>query len=276
MYVPKYPKTQSLWKRDMRMFCDCADLNFPGIVNKCPNCGGKPSKVEGFGLIVPGQYTWPEFQAVENWHVTEKIHGQNIRIVCNVQHFDNAPSEYEVVFYGRRGKEGSVNKYLLPRLKKYFTADLFKSAFNLEFDDEKENYQQQVILYGEGYGDKIQSWHYGLEEEQSFILFDVVVGGIWLTQETVTELAQELGIERVPILYSSETKYKAIDLCVRGFESRLCPGHPAEGVVARSEPLMLHRTRRTPIMWKLKCKDYDALRQFKTTGVVQPDKYKGF
>lgn len=251
MLVPKYPKIQSLWKRDMEAEGDAR------------------------GLIMPGQYTMDEFFSIRRWHFTEKIHGQNIRIGYNVQHYDNGPSRYEVAYCGRTGGEETIQKDLVPKLREYFSPDLFMSHFDTDFDG--EHFEFNVVLYGEGYGDKIQSWHYGMDKgEQSFILFDVLINGTWLSQDAVTQLAKELGLERVPILYSGGSEQIAIDLCRHGFESRLCPGHPAEGVMARSEPLVLHRYRKTPIQWKLKCKDYEALRQYIETGIVQKDKYKGF
>lgn len=250
MNVPRYPKIQSLWKRDME------------------------AEGHGKGLIMPGEYVMEEFKAIQRWHFTEKIHGQNIRIGYHVQHYDNAPSEYEVEFYGRRGGEGSIQPDLLKRLYEYFTPDLFMCHFDTDFDG--EHHEFQVVLYGEGYGDKIQSWHYGLDGEQSFILFDAVINGIWLQQDAVTALAEQLGLERVPILFSGGSEQIGINLCKDGFDSRICPGHPAEGVMARSEPLVLHRYHKTPIQWKLKCKDYDNLRQYHETGYVAKDKFKGF
>lgn len=255
--VPRYPKTQSLWKRDMRMFCDCADLDFPGVTDKCPNCGEKPSKVDGFGLIIPGAYTWEMFENISRWHVTEKIHGQNIRIGWN-------PDMVQpMTYWGRKGGESSIQKGLLPFLKTLFTESLMQRAF----DDETTS----VVLYGEGFGPGIQSWHYG-KARSEFILFDVMVGNVWLEQSSVTEVAKNLGIERVPILGENMSTVDAVMKCYGEPWSQVCGGHPMEGVVARSQPLVLHRVKKTPIQWKLKVSDYVKLKQFRETGTYENTK----
>lgn len=269
--APRYPKTQSLWKRDMTVECnDCYHLH-DKFTKECEECGGKTSKLPGHGLIIPGAYTWKMFENINRWHVTEKIHGQNIRIVLNAQRFDNAPNEYTVDFGGRKGGESSIQKMLLPRLKEHFIVELMQETFPLE----EEQYDKQVVLYGEGYGPGIQSWHYDLEQS-NFILFDVLVDNVWLEQDAVTDIANQLGIERVPVLGENLSTADAVMKCYGEPESVLTPGHPMEGIVARSNPLVLHRVKKTPIQWKLKVRDYTRLLAWKTGEPMPEDEYKGF
>lgn len=255
--VPRYPKTQSLWKRNMATFCDCADLDFPNNVLKCPACGEKTSKVDGYGLIMPGNYTWRMFENISRWHVTEKIHGQNIRIGWN-------PDMVQpMTYWGRKGGESSIQKGLLPYLKDLFTPELIAQAF----DEDTTG----VVLYGEGYGPGIQSWHYGLDRSE-FILFDVLVGNVWLEQSSVTEVADKLGIKGVPILGENMSTVDAVMKCYGEPWSQVALGHPMEGVVARSQPLVLHRVKKTPIQWKLKVSDYVKLKEFRETGTYENTK----
>jgi hypothetical protein len=211
----------------MHTFCDCADLDFPNNVLKCPECGEKTSKIDGYGLIMPGNYTWKIFENISRWHVTEKIGG------------------------------------LLSTLKAIFTEGLMQSVF-----DEGTT---EVVLYGEGFGPGIQSWHYDLGKAE-FILFDVLVGNVWLEQAAVTEIANSMGIERVPVLGENLSTVDAVMKCYGEPESVLTPGHPMEGVVARAEPVVLHRIKKTPIQWKLKVSDYVKLKQFRDTGSFEETK----
>jgi len=262
--APRYPKTQSLWKRNMYVSCSECNHSFKdGAGKKCPNCDSKSiTKIDGHGLIIPGAYTWKMFENISRWHVTEKIHGQNIRIGY---YTDPKPT---VTYWGRKGGEPSVQKMLLPFLKSLFTTSTMKYVFE-DLED------SQVVLYGEGFGPGIQSWHYGLDRSD-FILFDVLVGNVWLEQDAVTEIAHKLAIDRVPILGESITTVDAVMKCYGEPESVLAPGHPMEGIVARSDPLVIHRAKKTPIQWKLKVSDYVRLMAHRNGEELPTDKYKGF
>ena len=59
---------------------------------------------------------------------------------------------------------------------------------------------EEIILYGEGYGNKIQLNGEKYREDASFILFDVKVNGLWLEQKNVKNIANKLNIDVVPDL----------------------------------------------------------------------------
>jgi len=211
----KYPKINTLWKRDNKK-----------VFN-----------------IIEGDFSCPEFDAIKKWHITEKIDGRNIRVYF--EFFNKS-----VIFKGRTDN-ANIPKFLLKKLESMFSHEKLVECFPTA---------EKVVLYGEGYGNKIQPVGYKYREDASFVLFDVLVDGWWLERENVEDIADKLNIDIVPSL-GIKTLPEAVDLVKRGFHSkiskqRLC----SEGVVARSSPLMLFRNG-NPIMWKLKFKDYINLKK---------------
>lgn len=202
------------------------------------------------GPLVEGDYSEPEFGAIKYWSVDEKIDGMNIRI-----YFSNGISygpmkdgtpralipNQRVEFHGRTN-EAQLPPKLLEYLHRVFTVE----ALSAVFPDLGE-----VILYGEGYGPKIQSCGGNYRKDQGFILFDVVVGSWWLQRLDVQEIAEKLGVAMVPQLgFMNESE---IVEYVKSKPKSLCSltEQVVEGVVCRSHPLMLFRNG-SPIMWKLK------------------------
>lgn len=211
----KYPKINTLWKRDEK---------------------------DKFNIIV-GDYSCDEFASISKWHITEKIDGTNIRILYNGE---------EPIFYGRTD-EAQIPPFLLECLKKTFTKDILSK----QFPEAKDG----ILLYGEGYGNKIQSAGKKYRKDNSFILFDANIGGWWLEPGKVKQLAKELGIDYVPELRVVNSIQEAIDYLKEKHKSKISQEElTAEGIVARSYPLMLFRDG-SPIMWKLKVKDYTRLEQ---------------
>lgn len=207
----KYPKIQTIWKRD--------EKNKFNIIEK--------------------DFSKEEFDSIQNWEVTEKIDGTNIRIMW----------DGENVRFGGRTDDALIPTFLLTYLQDTFTKEkLFRN-----FHDSK------VTLFGEGYGQKIQSCGKRYRKDNSFILFDVVIGDWWLLRKDVEDIAKKLGIQSVPFLGVMTTS-EAVKQAKMERLSEIAEDDslPAEGIVARSYPLMLFRDG-NPIMWKLKAKDYRKL-----------------
>ena len=136
-------------------------------------------------VIMPGEHSCPEFENITNWHVTEKIDGMNVRIF-----WDGVK-----VRFGGRTLNAQIPTPLLNYLQDTFTDELMKSTF-----PEIEAGDVQVVLYGEGYGVKIQKGGGAYRKDVAFILFDVMVGGWWLKREDVSGVALKLDIEKVPAI----------------------------------------------------------------------------
>lgn len=109
-----------------------------------------------------------------------------------------------------------------------------------------------MTLYGEGYGAGVQTGGV-YRPDPSFILFDVRVGKWWLTDDAVTEIAKDFGVEKVPFM-GFYTLHEATTMVQGGFHSHW-QGAPIEGVVGRPICDLYTRAGRR-IQTKLKVKDF--------------------
>jgi ATP-dependent RNA circularization protein (DNA/RNA ligase family) len=185
--------------------------------------------------IIEGDFSKPEFEAIRRWDITEKIDGTNIRVMY----------ENDVVKFGGRTDNAQIPAHLFEKLQTVFTVDKMRGVFG---DD-------TVTLFGEGYGPKIQKGGGLYRKDAGFILFDVVVGDWWLNRSNVEVVASNLDINCVELIgtmsYSDAVKY--VQSSPTSLEADQIK--TMEGVVARSNPLMLFRNG-NPIMWKLKDRDF--------------------
>lgn len=117
------------------------------------------------------------------WVFTEKIDGTNIRV-----HWDG----HKVEFGGRTDK-AQIPAHLLDKLNELFGTIEAEELFEQTWGN------KEVILFGEGYGPKIQSGG-AYRDDVSFILFDVLVGDNYQEREWVEKTAQMFGIDIVPIV----------------------------------------------------------------------------
>lgn len=117
------------------------------------------------------------------WQFTEKIDGTNISV-----HWDG----HNIEFGGRTDK-AQIPNHLLTKLKELFgtleAEELFEQTFG----------EKDVILFGEGYGAKIQNGG-EYRSDVSFILFDVMINGNYQSREWVEQTAKMFGIDIVPIV----------------------------------------------------------------------------
>lgn len=193
--------------------------------------------------IIEGDFSCLEFDSIKKWHITEKIDGTNIRVYFK-------PISNTIEFKGRTD-EAVIPKFLFEALEEIFTTKKLLEVFSTG---------KEIVLYGEGYGNKIQSVGRKYREDNSFILFDVLVDGWWLKRRNVEDIAKKLKIDVVPSL-GIRTVQEIISLVKGTFPSAISQQTlNSEGIVARSEPLMLFRDG-SPIMWKLKSKDYVNLKR---------------
>lgn len=188
--------------------------------------------------IIPGDYSTPEMNNVILWSVSEKIDGMNIRVIFT----------REGIEFRGRTDNAQIPGNLLKYLMKTFTAEGLSEVFDLEK-------AERVILYGEGYGPKIQKGG-KYRDDVSFILFDVLIDDIWMKEEDVTRFANNLDIDRAPLL-GKMIHEDVVEFVKSRPESKAGkPGTIMEGVVCRSEPLMLDRMGRR-VIFKLKVEDYE-------------------
>ncbi len=187
----------------------------------------------------------PVLADIAKWIVTEKVDGTNIRVSM-----EHSALSIEV---GGRTDNAQIPGDLIKNLYEMLPSEKMRKLFNPDSVS-----SLRITLFGEGYGAGIQKGGY-YRDNKSFILFDVLIesdeGAWWQDDDTVTEFAERLGIERVPII--GEWPLKEIVKHVKeGIQSRVAQAaSTAEGIVARTrEPLFDKRGRR--LILKLKTKDF--------------------
>jgi len=219
----KYPKINTIWKRD-----------------------------EKTGKIIEGDFSKPEFAIINQWLITEKIDGTNIRVSFSATMKDGKKTG--VIQFDGRTYEAQIPAHLVAALQKTFTVQLFEEVFS------EKGLPDYIILFGEGYGAKIQKGGGLYRDDVGFILFDVFVEtegkGWWLDRNNVEEIAGKFDIPVVPV-EAIGTWQDAVKL-VKNTTASAVSKYPkvAEGVVCRSYPLLLFRNG-DPVMFKLKVRDFD-------------------
>lgn len=183
--------------------------------------------------IIEGQYSEDEFSAINRWLVTEKIDGMNIRVIWNGE---------DVEFRGRTDAA-----QLPPELLKYLTLTFNKPTM-------QKTFSYPVILFGEGYGNKIQKVGHLYSDKQKFILFDVWQGDYFFDWHIVKDITDALGIDTVHSFGVLDTEFIIENIIKDEFSERDATS-PFEGVVCRSYPTLFNKYHNR-IIWKLKVKDY--------------------
>ena len=188
--------------------------------------------------LIEGDWTQPEFEylAGNAWEFTEKVDGTNIRVILK----DGA------VTFGGRTDEAQIPAKLAERLNERFLPQAALMAEVLGND---------AVLYGEGYGAKIQKVGGSYRPDQDFVLFDVRVGPWWLKRLDVQDIGEQLGLDVVPVI-GSGSLHDAVAWAKRGIRSTW-GDFEAEGIVARPSVELQTRGGQRLIA-KIKCRDFRA------------------
>lgn len=139
-----------------------------------------------YGDFKDGEFACVEFEYLYNnlWVWSEKLDGTNIRI------YADWGEEIGKHVYTVKGKDENS---IVPKDVMDWIWNWLETNQKL-IDEALPN--KDVLLYGEGVGNKIQKvGHcYG---EQHFKLFDVNIGGIWLKKEAVKDIADKINLDTV-------------------------------------------------------------------------------
>ena len=177
-----------------------------------------------------------EYLKDSRWQFTEKFDGTNIRVIWD---------GYSISFAGRTDK-AIIPQHLLEYLNKTFSTQEVEQLFEQVYGD------KQVILFGEGYGYKIQNGG-NYRNDVSFILFDVMIGENYQERQWVEETAVMLGIDVVPIVLEG-TIEEAIEFVKKHPKSTVGTAF-MEGVVGRPAVELRDRTGKRIIV-KIKYSDF--------------------
>lgn len=196
-------------------------------------------KRETFGKnrLLIGEYSTEELELLRDieWVWTEKVDGTNIRVIWD---------GYRVSFAGRTDK-AEIQPHLLNRLEELFGGEDKEEIFEQNFG------KKEVILFGEGFGEKIQKGgeKYGRVD---FILFDVWIG-MWLKRVDVENIAEAFQVKVVPIVGRGDL----IDAenFIKSHPISFLRDDELEGIVCRPS-VELQNRRGERIIVKIKCRDF--------------------
>lgn len=226
-------------------------------------------------LIIPTEFCQPEFEYLKDlkWECTEKIDGTNMRVIITPVYnqkylgneFVDAFTGFEIEFKGKTD-EAIIPKHLLARMQEIFTQGKVYEAFAEHYILNGGNFEKNlnpIILYGEGYGVKIQKGGNYISNGVDFILFDVKIGDFWLLRNSCEDIARSLNINIVPLV-GMMTIPEAIEYVKKGFVSNISENRSylAEGLVLKT-PMGLMDRRGNRLIAKIKYKDFrDLERKF--------------
>lgn len=194
---------------------------------------------DGDKQLIPGSYRNEAVEYLANniWQFTEKIDGTNIRI-----HWDGHNVEI-----GGRTDRAQIPNHLMDYLSATFLAPEVEELFEQTYGD------KDVILFGEGYGAKIQGCGSDYRSDVSFILFDVLIGDNWQSREWVEATAKMFNVDVVPIVLEG-TIGDGIDYVMQHNNSTIGKAM-MEGIVGRPKIEMKDRLGNRIIV-KIKWKDF--------------------
>lgn len=142
--------------------------------------------MEGTKKLIEGKFRNPLVEYLkDNERVfTEKIDGTNIRVLWD---------GHKVSFNGRTDN-AQLHGHLVEKLNELFMGSVNEELFEQKFGE------NEVMFFGEGYGAGIQKGGGDYIDDKDFILFDVMVGNIFLERENVEEIAKSFNLKVVPLL----------------------------------------------------------------------------
>lgn len=196
--------------------------------------------MNGTKKLLPGVFRSPTVLFLRNntWEWTEKVDGTNIGVVWD---------GYKVSFQGRT-ENTQIPTMLFEKLNSLFGTQEAEQVFEEQFGE------KNVILFGEGYGKKIQGCGSKyIPDGVGFILFDLWINGNYQTRENVELAAKMFGVPAVPVV-----GYGTIDQAikyVKGNPKSKLGDLTMEGIVCR--PMTELRDRcGNRVITKIKYKDF--------------------
>ena len=185
--------------------------------------------MEGSKKLIEGRFRneTVAFLKDNQWICTEKIDGTNIGIFWD---------GHKVSYQGRT-ERAQIPAHLMNKLIEKFG-------------------EMSVVLFGEGYGAKIQKGGGNYRSDVSFILFDVYLPeqNLWLKRDALEDIAKTFGIDVVPIVLTG-TLQEAVDFAKQKPKSTIGAAD-MEGLVCKPVVDVLDRMGRRVIV-KVKVRDFE-------------------
>jgi len=201
------------------------------------------------GKIMLGDFSRPEFEYLHNlpWIAYEKIDGTNMSY-----YWDGHTLE----IHGKT-ENASIPPHLYKKMESLVTKEMMEKVFPLKYDEAGNEIPMLVIIYGEGYGSKIQKGggRY-ISNDVNFRVFDINIDNWWLELDDVKDICSKLNLE-MAVPYGELTIEEAEKMVIKGFKSTISEDETliAEGLVLRPK-VQLFNKRGERIMVKIKYCDY--------------------
>lgn len=193
--------------------------------------------------IIEKEFTSKELDYLKDnlWEGTEKVDGTNIRVIWD---------GFRVSFGGRTDK-AEIPTPLATKLNQMFSGSEIEQLFEQKFGE------KNVILFGEGFGPKIQKSGGTYRKENDFILFDVMINDKYLSRDNIEDVAAYFGIQCVPVVFKG-TLQEAVDFIKTNPESKVATNGKMtmEGIVVKPAA-ELYDSKGERIIVKIKCCDYN-------------------
>jgi hypothetical protein len=196
--------------------------------------------MEGTKALMPGVWRSSTVEYLKDleWEWTEKVDGTNIRVIW----------DGHTVSFGGRTKNALIPAPLINYLNEVFGTSEAEQLFEQLFGE------REVILFGEGYGKKIQGCGAKyIPDGVAFILFDLLIGDNYQSREDVDRCAKSFGVKSVPIV-GRGTLEQAISF-VKTHPNSTLGDLPMEGVVCRPKYELRDRCHNRLIV-KIKYMDF--------------------
>ena len=192
--------------------------------------------------VVYGKYKNPIVEQLKDtpWICTEKVDGTNVRIIWD---------GHNVSFAGRTDK-AQFHPTLTDRLEELFGGDAMEDLFEERFGE------NTAILFGEGYGTKIQKVGHMYRDDVDFIMFDLMVNGRYRSYGEMKEVAEHFNIDSVDgrVYNHLEDAVAHVHGGLRS-EVSIKQDMEAEGLVCKPYPNELYDLNGKRVIVKVKAKD---------------------
>lgn len=204
-------------------------------------------EMNGSKKLIEGKYRNDtiEFTKDLKWVWTEKCDGTNIRIFW----------DGHTVTFGGRTDRANIPADLVNKLNEYFGGEQNAQVFEQMFGE------REVILFGEGYGNKIQAaGKFYNPNGVDFILFDVLIGNNYQQRDNVEGIAKAFGIKVVPIVGEGTLEEAVSYIKKRPISKLVDPSMydiEMEGVVCRPKIELKDRAGNRLIV-KIKVRDFEV------------------
>ena len=201
--------------------------------------------INGTKKLIRNEFRNPtiKFLSFNKWIWTEKIDRTNIRI-----YWDG-----HKVTFGGRTDNASIPTILLNRLNELFGGTVNEELFEQTFGE------KEVILFGEGYGAKIQKGGGSyIPDGVDFILFDVLIADNYQPRNVVEDIAHSFGIKVVPIVGMGDLNAAVNFVMAHPNSIVAAKSREMEGIVCRPEVELRDRCGNRIIV-KIKWEDFKDL-----------------